>query len=69
MTRDQQRLADYLNHILEAIERIHRYVEDIDEVAFLQNDMIQVVHVHAEQLSFPDHKTALVNPHLSQVLH
>lgn len=41
MTRDQQRLADYLNHILEAIERIHRYVEDIDELAFLQNDMVQ----------------------------
>jgi uncharacterized protein with HEPN domain len=41
MTRDRQRLADYLNHILEAIERIHRYVEDIDEVAFLRNEMAQ----------------------------
>lgn len=41
MTRDQQRLADYLGHILEAIERIHRYVEDIDEVRFLRNEMAQ----------------------------
>lgn len=41
MTRDQQRLVDYLNHILEAIERIHRYVEDIDEPAFLRNEMAQ----------------------------
>ena len=29
MTRDQQRLADYLAHILEAIERIERYTEDM----------------------------------------
>lgn len=39
MTRDQQRLADYLTHIQVAIERIHRYVEDIDEAAFLQSEM------------------------------
>lgn len=41
MTRDQQRLTDYLGHIREAIERIDRYVEDIDEVVFLQNEMAQ----------------------------
>ena len=41
MNHDQQRLADYLGHIQEAIERIQRYVDDIDEVAFLQNDMTQ----------------------------
>lgn len=41
MTRDQQRLADYLRHIRDAIERIGRYVRDIDEAAFLQNDMAQ----------------------------
>lgn len=41
MNRDQQRLADYLGHIREAIERIQRYVADIDEVAFLKNDMTQ----------------------------
>ncbi|EHU9812071.1 hypothetical protein KZ555_003988 [Escherichia coli] len=37
MTRDQQRLADYLSHILEAIERIDRYTEDMDELGFLNN--------------------------------
>ena len=41
MSRDQQRLFDYLQHILEAISRIQRYVEDIDEVSFLNNDLIQ----------------------------
>lgn len=41
MNRDQQRLADYLGHIREAIERIQRYVADIDEVTFLKNDMTQ----------------------------
>ena len=32
MSRDQQRLADYLAHILEAIERIDRYTRDMDEL-------------------------------------
>jgi len=41
MTRDEQRLTDYLGHIREAIERIDRYVEDIDELMFLQNEMAQ----------------------------
>ncbi|MDE2353612.1 MAG: DUF86 domain-containing protein [Betaproteobacteria bacterium] len=41
MTRDQQRLADYLAHILEAIDRIEQYTEDLSEVAFLDNPMVQ----------------------------
>ena len=41
MSRDPQRLADYLGHILEAIERIHSYVEDVDEVGFLSSKIIQ----------------------------
>jgi uncharacterized protein with HEPN domain len=41
MSRDRQRLGDYLAHILEAIERIERYTEDIDEAAFLENEMVQ----------------------------
>lgn len=41
MSRDKQRLADYLEHILEAIERIDRYTEDMGEVAFLENSMAQ----------------------------
>lgn len=41
MTRDQLRVADYLGHILEAIERIGEYTEDVDEVTFLGNTMVQ----------------------------
>lgn len=41
MTRDQQRLADYLAHIAEAIARIDRYTEDMDEAAFLNNQLVQ----------------------------
>ena len=34
---DILRVPDYLGHVVEAIERIHEYVEDIDEVAFLND--------------------------------
>lgn len=33
---DALRLPEYLHHILEAIERIQHYVDDMDEVAFLK---------------------------------
>lgn len=33
---DKLRIPDYLGHILEAIQRIHLYVEDLDEVSFLR---------------------------------
>lgn len=35
------RLADYLGHILEAIERCHDYVQDVDEVGFLGDHKTQ----------------------------
>ena len=41
MTRDQQRLADYLAHIVEAIERIERYTEDMGAAEFLNNLLVQ----------------------------
>ena len=41
MTRDPQRLSDYLNHILEAIERIEEYVSELDEMVFLGNKLVQ----------------------------
>lgn len=41
MSKDRQRLADYLADILQAIERIGRYTEELDEVAFLQNELVQ----------------------------
>lgn len=41
MSRDKQRLHDYLSHIIQAIERIESYTADIGEVAFLQNELVQ----------------------------
>ena len=41
MSREPLRLRDYLGHILEAISQIQNYCEDIDEVTFLKNRMIQ----------------------------
>lgn len=41
MTRDPQRLADYLAHILEGIKRIEEYVSDMDEVTFLGHKLVQ----------------------------
>jgi len=41
MSRDPLRLGDYLGHILEAISQIQNYCEDLDEVSFLTNRMIQ----------------------------
>jgi uncharacterized protein with HEPN domain len=35
------RLADYLGHILESIAQIQNYCEDIDEVSFMSNRLIQ----------------------------
>ena len=35
------RVPDYLGHILNAIERIERYTDDIDEVGFLGNELVQ----------------------------
>jgi len=39
MSHDQRRLVDYLGHILDAIERIERYIEDVNEAAFLGNEL------------------------------
>jgi uncharacterized protein with HEPN domain len=41
MSRDLQRLVDYLAHILQAIERIDRYCEDLSELEFLQHELVQ----------------------------
>lgn len=41
MSRDQQRLQDYLAHIIQAIQRIYHYTENIDEVGFLNNELVQ----------------------------
>jgi uncharacterized protein with HEPN domain len=41
MSRDPQRLQDYLSHILLAIKRIQEYCSDIDELGFLKSQLIQ----------------------------
>jgi uncharacterized protein with HEPN domain len=41
MSRARQRLIDYMAHMLQAIERIERYVEPFDKAAFLQNELVQ----------------------------
>ena len=39
--KDPQRLADYVDHILDAIWRISKYCENVDELSFLSNQLIQ----------------------------
>jgi len=41
MSRDPQRLPDYLEHILQAIDRVQRWVRDFDETSFLQSKVEQ----------------------------
>lgn len=41
MMRDCQRLADYLSHIIDAIARVGRYTERLDEKDFLRDELIQ----------------------------
>jgi uncharacterized protein with HEPN domain len=41
MSRDQDRLGDYLSQILEAIERIERYTQDMADLAFLESQLVQ----------------------------
>jgi uncharacterized protein with HEPN domain len=38
---DLLRIPDYLKHITEAIERIDRYIEDMSEVEFLNDEKTQ----------------------------
>ena len=35
------RVPDYLAHILQAIDRIERHTEDVDEMGFLSSELIQ----------------------------
>ena len=41
MSPEIARLGDYLNHMLQAIDRIMRYVDDVQERAFLTDTLIQ----------------------------
>jgi len=39
--KDKLRILDYLTHILEAIQRINHYTDDVDELTFFSNTLIQ----------------------------
>ena len=41
MSRDTQRLADYLGHIAQAISRVHRYTAGMDQAAFAAEPLVQ----------------------------
>lgn len=41
MSRNQERLSDYLEHVLEAIRRVERYTANMDEPTFMGNEMAQ----------------------------
>jgi uncharacterized protein with HEPN domain len=41
MSRGSPRLGDYLEHILEAIDRIQRYCDDMSEISFLESEITQ----------------------------
>lgn len=41
MSRDPQRLADYLDHVLQAIDRVQRYVGAMGADAFTRDQMVQ----------------------------
>ncbi len=50
MSRDEGRLANYLAPILEAIERIGRYTQDMADLAFLENQLVQDAGVRNLQI-------------------
>jgi uncharacterized protein with HEPN domain len=72
MSHDQQRLADYLAHILDAIKRIDNYTDDITELAFLDSSLVQDAVIrnfeiigeacHNIELQYP--AFAAAHPHL-----
>lgn len=41
MSRDPQRLADYLDHVLQAIDRVQRYAGAMGAQAFMRDQMVQ----------------------------
>ncbi len=64
---DPLRVADYLAHIVEAIDRIHRYVEDMAELAFLEDEKTQDAVVrNFEILGEAAHNVELFHPQFAQ---
>ena len=63
---DVLRAMDYLGHIVEAIDRIHRYVEDMTELLFLLDEKTQDAVVrNFEILGEAAHNIELHHPMLA----
>ena len=63
MTREQQRLTDYLLHIADAIQRIDRYTDDMDLASYLANELVQdAVIRNLEILGEASHKIEVRYP-------
>ena len=41
MTADPWRLADYLDHVIDAIDRIQRYTNGMSADSFFENELVQ----------------------------
>lgn len=41
MSKDPLRVPNYLDHILQAINRISRYTDDMTDAGFLENELVQ----------------------------
>jgi uncharacterized protein with HEPN domain len=52
VSKDKQRLADFLAHMLSALERINCYTELMDELGFLQNELVQAAQHPELPLAF-----------------
>jgi uncharacterized protein with HEPN domain len=62
-----QRLEDYLDHILTAIDRIFDYLDDIDEIEFLSNTLIQdAVIRNLEIVGEASNKVKVVSPGIQE---
>jgi uncharacterized protein with HEPN domain len=67
MSKKSLRLADYLDHIQEAIQRISKYCADVDEVEFLSNQMLQdAVIRNFEVIGEASHNILKIDPRFLQ---
>ncbi len=46
------RVQDYLGHIVRAIERIRRYTAEMDEAAFVSNEIVQDAVIRNVEISW-----------------
>ncbi|WP_334120294.1 HepT-like ribonuclease domain-containing protein [Limnobacter sp.] len=77
MTRDKQRIAVYLAHILEAVDRINRYTAEMTKSDFLDNLLVQdavirnfeIIGEASHNIEIHHPEFALAHPELPLALH